>query len=171
MGKDGSIKVSTSFSPSADYEWLPRVGVQMRLSDSLEQVEFYGTAPPENYSDRNVGAAVGRYGSSVDDLFVPYIVPQENGNRTGTRWLTIGDGENGFKISADQHFEFSAHRYTVDDMEGAEHLHQLERKPYVLLNIDHKQAGLGSAACGPDTLFKYRVPSMPYTWSFTIQPL
>ena len=169
--KDGSIKVTTSLSPSPEYEWLPRVGVQMRLPDSFEQVEWFGRGPHENYSDRNVGAAVGRYRSSVDGLFVPYIVPQENGNRTETRWLTIGDGDHGFKVSGEQLFEFSAHRYAVDDMEGAEHLYQLKRKPYVLLNIDHMQAGLGSAACGPDTLFKYRVPSRPYTWSFTIEPL
>jgi beta-galactosidase/beta-glucuronidase len=171
VGKDSSIKVTASISPTPGYEWLPRVGVQMRLPDSLEQVEWFGRGPHENYSDRNVGAAVGRYKSSVDGLFVPYIVPQENGNRTGTRWLTIGDGENGLKISGEKLFEFSAHRYAVDNLEGATHLHQLERKPYVLLNIDHMQAGLGSAACGPDTLFKYRVPSRPYTWSFTIQPL
>lgn len=171
VGKDGSIKVTTSISPDPEYEWLPRVGVQMRLPDSLEQVEWFGRGPHENYSDRNVGAAVGRYNSSVDDLFVPYIVPQENGNRSDTRWMTIGDGENGFKIAGEQSFEFSAHRYTVEAMENAEHLHQLVRKPYVVLNIDHAQAGLGSAACGPDTLFRYRVPSVPYTWSFTIKPL
>ncbi|MCK5671619.1 glycoside hydrolase family 2, partial [Candidatus Bathyarchaeota archaeon] len=170
VGKDGSIKVTTSISPDPEYEWLPRVGVQMRLSGTLGQVEWFGRGTHENYSDRNVGAAVGRYKSSFDDLFVPYIVPQENGNRGDTRWMTIGDGENGLKISGEQSFEFSAHRYAINDMEGAEHLHQLERKPYVLLNIDHMQAGLGSAACGPDTLFKYRVPSVPYTWSFSIQP-
>lgn len=168
---DGSIKVTTSIAPAPEYEWLPRVGVQMRLPETLEQVEWFGRGPHENYSDRNVGAAVGRYRSSVDDLFVPYIVPQENGNRTETRWVTIGDGENGFKVSGDQHFEFSTHYYTVDNLEKAEHLYQLERKPYVLLNFDHKQAGLGSASCGPDTLFKYRVPSKSYSWSFTIQPL
>jgi beta-galactosidase len=168
---DGSIKVTASISPDPEYEWLPRVGVQMRLSDSLGQVEWFGKGPHENYSDRNVGAAVGRYNSSVDDLFVPYIVPQENGNRSDTRWMTIGDGENGFKVTGGQPFEFSAHHYTVDDMERAGHLHQLERKPYVVLNIDHLQAGLGSASCGPDTLFRYRVPSVPYTWSFTIKLL
>jgi hypothetical protein len=143
----------------------------MRLPETLEQVEWFGRGPHENYRDRNVGAAVGRYRLNVDGLFVPYIVPQENGNRTETRWMTIGDGKNGFKVSGDQHFEFSAHRYTVDDLEGAEHLHQLERKPYVLLNIDHVQAGLGSASCGPDTLYQYRVPSKPFRWCFTIQPL
>lgn len=171
VGKDGSIKVTTSLSPTPEYEWLPRVGVQMRLPETLEQVEWFGRGPHENYRDRNVGAAVGRYRLNVDGLFVPYIVPQENGNRTETRWMTIGDGKNGFKVSGDQRFEFSAHRYTVDDLERAKHLHQLERKPYVLLNIDHMQAGLGSASCGPDTLHRYRVPSKPYTWSFTIQPL
>ena len=163
--------MTTSVAPAPEYEWLPRVGVQMRLPETLEHVEWFGRGPHENYSDRNVGAAVGRYRSNIDGLFVPYIVPQENGNRTGTRWVTIGDGENGFKVSGDQCFEFSAHRYTVDDMERAEHLRHLERKQYVLLNIDHKQAGLGSASWGPDTLNRYRVPSEPYTWSFIILPL
>lgn len=168
---DGSVKVTASVETAPDYEWLPRVGVQMRLPEELDQVEWFGRGPHENYSDRNVGAAVGRYRASVDELFVPYIVPQENGNRTDTRWLEIGNGSRGLKVTGEGVFEFSAHRYDIDDLERAEHLHELERKPYVVLNIDHRQAGLGSASCGPDTLFKYRVPSGSYTWSFTIEPL
>lgn len=168
---DGSVRVTSSLSPSPYYTWLPRTGVHLRLPEKLDNVEWFGRGPHENYRDRLEGAMVGVYRSDVDGLFEPYIVPQENGNRAETRWVEITDGEHGFRITGDQLFEFSAHRYDVEDMEKAVHLYELEEKPYVNLYLDQMQAGLGGAGCGPDTLFKYRVKSEPHTWSFTITPI
>ena len=168
---DGSVRVTSSLSPAPEYTWLPRNGVNLKLPQSMKRVQWFGKGPYENYSDRNEGTMVGLYEKSVDGLFEPYIVPQENGNRSETRWLEVSDGTRGLKIIGDQLFEFSAHRYDIKDLEEADHLHQLDKKPYVNLYLDQMQAGLGSAGCGPDTLFKYRVKSEPYTWSFTIKPI
>ena len=168
---DGSVRVMSSLSPQEEYIWLPRNGVQLRLPEAMTEVHWFGKGPHENYRDRNEGAMTGLYESTVDDLFEPYIVPQENGSRSETRWIEITDGEKGFKITGDQLFEFSASRYDLSDLEEADHLYKLEKKPYVNLYLDQKQAGLGSASCGPGALFKYRVKSEPMTWGFTIQPI
>ncbi len=168
---DGSVRVTSSLSPAPEYMWLPRNGVHLRLPDSMDKVKWFGKGPHENYRDRNEGAMVGLYESTVDGLFEPYIVPQENGSRSETRWVEFTDGRKGFKVTGDNLFEFSAHRYDISDLEKAEHLHELKKKPYINLYLDQMQAGLGSASCGPDTLFKYRVRSEPHTWSFTIEPI
>jgi beta-galactosidase len=168
---DGSVEVKSSVSPAPEYTWLPRAGVHLQLPESMKRVQWFGKGPHENYRDRNEGAMVGLYEKSVDRLFEPYIVPQENGNRSETRWVEVSDGNRGIKVTGDRLFEFSAHRYDIKDLEEAEHLYQLEEKPYVNLYLDQMQAGLGSAGCGPDTLFKYRVKSEPHTWSFTIIPI
>jgi beta-galactosidase len=168
---DDSVHVTSSISPASEYTWLPRTGVHLRLPKSMKRVQWFGKGPYENYRDRNEGTMVGLYEKSVDGLFEPYIVPQENGNRSETRWLEVSDGQNGFLVTGEQHFEFSAHRYDIKDLEKAKHLHQLEKKPYVNLYLDQMQAGLGSAGCGPDTLFKYRIKSEPHTWSFTIKSI
>ena len=168
---DGSVEVKSSISPVPEYMWLPRTGVHLQLPESMNRVQWFGKGPFENYRDRNVGAMVGLYKKTVDTLFEPYIVPQENGNRSETRWVEISDGNRGIKVTGVRLFEFSAHRYNIKDLEEAEHLYQLKEKPYVNLYLDQMQAGLGSAGCGPDTLFKYRVKSQPHTWSFTIKPI
>ena len=168
---DGSVKNISSLSPVREYMWLPRIGVNLRLPQSMDKVKWFGKGPYENYRDRNIGSMVGVFESTVDDLFEPYIVPQENGNRSETRWVEITDGEKGFMVTGDEFFEFSANKYDIVDIENADHLFQLQKKPYINLYIDQIQAGLGSASCGPDTLYKYRVKSEPHSWSFTIHPI
>ena len=168
---DGSITVTSSIFPSPMYTWLPRTGVHLQLHNSMNRVQWFGKGPHENYRDRNEGAMVGLYEMTIDELFEPYIVPQENGNRSETRWVEVSGENMGIRITCDKLFEFSANRYDIGDLEKADHLYKLEKKPYVNLYLDQMQAGLGSAGCGPDTLFKYRVKSEPHIWSFDIKPI
>src|SRR5207237_4315022 len=88
---DGSVEVESSFTPGEQVPELPRFGMQLRLPGELRAVTWYGRGPHENYWDRNSGAAVGRYASAAEELFVPYIEPQESGNRTDVRWVTFTD--------------------------------------------------------------------------------
>ena len=52
---------------------------------------WYGRGPWEDYSDRLASAIVGRFESTVADEYVPYIVPQEHGHHSDTRWLTLDE--------------------------------------------------------------------------------
>ncbi|MBD3244057.1 MAG: DUF4981 domain-containing protein, partial [Chitinivibrionales bacterium] len=79
---DGTIVVENRISVDSRMPELPRVGVQLMLAPGSERLEWYGRGPHESYWDRKCGAAVGRYRSTVDEQFVPYILPQENGNHT-----------------------------------------------------------------------------------------
>ena len=88
--------------------FLPRIGLQLHLPEGYEQLTWYGRGPHETYVDRNEGAQVGVYRSTVDEQFVPYVVPQENGNKTDVRWVTLTNTDGmGIHASADRLLEVS----------------------------------------------------------------
>ncbi len=43
----------------------------------------------ENYCDRNNGTLVGEYQATAEQMYFPYVRPQENGHHTDTRWLML----------------------------------------------------------------------------------
>ncbi len=71
--------------------WLPRVGTQWVLGKSLDQVQWYGRGPQENYPDRKSGYKIGKYTSSVEDMIEPYLIPQDYGLRTDNTWVRMLD--------------------------------------------------------------------------------
>jgi beta-galactosidase len=138
---------------------LPKVGLACALVPGLERVRWYGRGPQECYSDRKTGAAVGLYEAGVDELQVPYVLPQENGNRTEVRWLELaapGAGK-GLRVESPGLFDFTASHHGPEQLWKAAHTCDLVREPAVHLSIDVAQRGLGTATCGPDTLERYRL--------------
>ncbi|CAM3999851.1 hypothetical protein PAAL109150_04390 [Paenibacillus alkaliterrae] len=82
----------------------------------MDLVKWYGRGPGESYSDSKEAGRFGVYKKSVDGLFTPYIYPQENGNRTDVRWVSITDGAGiGLLAAGAPTLEFSARRYTDSD--------------------------------------------------------
>ena len=145
---------------------LPRIGMTCTLAPGLEQVRWYGRGPQECYSDRKAGAAVGTYQADVDALQVPYVLPQENGNRTDVRWVEIlpergGAPAAGLRIDSPSTFDFSASHHGAEQLWKARHTCDLIRKPELFLTVDAAQRGVGTATCGPDTLERYRLRPGP----------
>jgi beta-galactosidase len=101
---------------------VPRIGVRFRIPASLNTVHYFGRGPEENYWDRKAGTLVGLYQSSVDDLYFPYVRPQENGHHCDTRWfsLTAGKGK-GLLVVADSLIEFNALRNAIEDFDDEEY--------------------------------------------------
>jgi beta-galactosidase len=156
---------------------LPKVGITAKVPACYGNISWFGAGPGENYSDRKAAAFLGSYQHTVAELEVPYAVPQENGNRTGIRAITLS-GENipsgkpkAFSIRPEYPegnlrrsvpVNFSVSRYTQENLMAA--LHTCDRvdispgeNGYYLLNIDIAQRGLGTATCGPDTREEYRI--------------
>ena len=168
----GDVVVANQIHVDASLPPLPRVGVRMLLPSGLEEFEWYGRGPHENYVDRNAGAAVGRYRSTVTEQYVPYIMPQENGNRTDVRWLTLtGSNGAGLLVTAGRPLEASASHFTADDLYKALHTNELVPRPETILNLDRMQCGLGGASCGPGTLPQYLVMPGDWEFSFRLHPL
>jgi len=169
-----SVKVLYDFKGKS----LPRLGLQMNLSPRFSNVTWYGRGPHENYCDRNVGAQIGIYKSTADKLYVPYIYPQANGNRSDVRYMTVvNDKGVGFSVqvpSLDKRqlalffpanedltdakggtFNFTALRYTDKILEKAGLTCDLTKSKNVILSIDLEHSGVGN--CPNRRLAKYDV--------------
>jgi beta-galactosidase/beta-glucuronidase len=167
----GDLLIENTVETGQTQAPLPRVGLTMRLPAGFEQFTWYGRGPHENYIDRNVGAPVGLYRSSVDDQYVPYIMPQENGNKTDVRWLTLtNEAGAGLLVVGQPHLEASVSHFTAADLYRAYHTNELTRRDEVILNLDYKQSGLGGASCGPGTLAQYLVQLGAFAFSIRLRP-
>ncbi|MFC5407461.1 beta-galactosidase subunit alpha [Cohnella soli] len=137
---------------------LPKIGLQLEIPGDTDIVRWYGRGPGENYSDSKQAGRIGVYDSDVDDMYTPYVYPQEYGNRTDVRWASITDGSGlGLLATGSPTLEFSARRYTDRDLEQAKHESDLVPREFVTLNLDYRQNGLGSNSCGPAQLPPYAV--------------
>ncbi|MCK4253175.1 MAG: DUF4981 domain-containing protein [Candidatus Heimdallarchaeota archaeon] len=169
---NGEITVDVSFTPKKE---LIRLGMQTLLHKDLKNFRWFGKGSHETYSDRKTGAAVGLYKAKVEDIIHEYPYPQENGNRSDVRWVSITDDSGkGVRITAvgKEYLNFSAWPYSQEELENAEHISDLEFKENMTLNIDHKQRGVGGDFPGvPSVHDKYKLKAdVEYSYSFSIQP-
>jgi len=168
----GDVLVDTSIDPFNQRPPLPRFGLEMRLNAGYDTMTWFGGGPHECYIDRKASSVVGRYSGSVDDQYVPYVVPQENGNKVDVRWLSLTDASGaGLLAVAEPTMEASAHHYTTENMTKARHLHELHWQPEVTLNLDYRQCGLGGGSCGPITRPEYQLPAEAMTFRVRLRGL
>jgi beta-galactosidase len=194
IGAGGVVHVQNHFSRAEGLPVVPRIGMNMELAREFDQVRWYGRGWHENYSDRKLSASVGRYSAQVSELYVPYMRPQENGNRSDIRWFMLAnDRGEGIVVRADDLLEFSAHHnrmadfippvkiaITSEDGEGARentervnvHVNDIKPRDLVAVNIDLGQMGVGGDdSWGKKTLQRYMLNERSYRYGFTIVPL
>ncbi|MFI6096227.1 glycoside hydrolase family 2 TIM barrel-domain containing protein [Lentzea sp. NPDC051213] len=153
-----------------DGEWpctLPRLGLRLALPGSVDTVEWFGKGPGEAYADSRQAARIGRFSSTVDELQTPYVFPQENGNRADARRLRLG----GIQVEGEPVFDFTARRWTTEDLDAARHTTDLRPSEHVHLNLDLAQHGLGTASCGPGVLPQHRLHPQKASFSLTFTVL
>jgi beta-galactosidase len=171
-----SILLEAVFDLAPELPELPRVGLHAKVPGSLSKVSWFGLGPGESYPDRRDGVYLGAWSRSPLEMETPYIVPQENGNRSGVRsfelWFEGSGGFKGFEAPAGKAHRIrfvpaapcniSVSRYDQENVLQALHTPDLVDRskgpePCYYLNIDIAQRGVGTATCGPDTLEEYRV--------------
>ncbi len=152
---------------------LPRFGMQMVVPGGFESVTWYGRGPHESYWDRKASARVGVYSGTVDEQFVDYSEPQENGNKTDVRWVSMTNEEGaGLLVVGKPLVAFSAHHYTTDDLENAKHSYEMPYRKNITLSIDMQQTGVGGDdSWGARTHDQYTVWPGPLSYSFRLRPL
>ncbi len=100
---------------------VPRIGVRFRLPADMQQVQYFGRGPEENYLDRQAGTIVGLYTTTAEKMYYPYVRPQENGHHTDTRWVTLtGKNGKGLLIRANERMGFNALRNSIEDFDSEE---------------------------------------------------
>lgn len=170
----GVVKVDYTLIPLDDLPNLPKVGMHLGIRREYDQIRWYGKGPVENYIDKNHGFMAGIYQQPIDQFMEPYVMPQENGNRTDVRWMELMDksGENGLKIIADSLLSMSAWPFTAENINAAEHTYELEDAGFITVNIDLVQMGVGGNDSWSDVaqpLQQYQLPAKPYRYSYYIR--
>ncbi|YCM45961.1 glycoside hydrolase family 2 TIM barrel-domain containing protein [Verrucomicrobiaceae bacterium 227] len=174
IGDGGTLDIKVSVSPKGTKGQIPRLGMQCTVPAEYNTVNWFGNGPHETYADRKAGAWVGQWSSSVDDLFFPYVEPQETGNLTDLRSISLTNREGqGFTANALGEHLLSGGTYPclMSDLEGRRHPVDIPKRDVVTLNIDHKQVGVGGTnSWGARPLPKYEIPAKgTYSWSFRLQ--
>lgn len=171
----GDILIDVEGTPSGRVDlapdMLPRIGVSMHLDKSMEHVRYFGMGPSENYADSKEAAQMGLYANTVDGLFTNYVIPQENGNHMGCKWVSMtNDRGMGLLASTEGDFNFSASWYEDKDLDDAKHTCDLVKRDYIVFNVDYKQNALGTNSCGQWQLDKYRAKFEDFKLSFRLTP-
>ena len=170
----GDVKVDYTVAPNAPIASMARLGLQFETPPQTNLVEWYGRGPQETYPDRKLGGAVGIYKEKVGVESLPYVMPQDYGNKTDVRWVTLRDKTGaGVAVMAvsDSVFQTSVHPCSTRVLEEAMHTLTLTQGPTNTLNIDFAVAGLGNGSCGPRTLPKYILPAQPATYTIRLRPV
>ena len=168
---NGCIRLDNRIEPFGELPILPKIGLVMTVGGTYEDFIWYGRGPHENYPDRKVGADVGLYRSTVGQQYVPYVRPQENGNKEDVRWVALMDKSGaGLLVVADNVLAVTALHYTAMDLAAAGHIHQLTPRKDVTLCLDYKQNGLGNSSCGPPVLEKYALRAERCSFSLSLRP-
>ena len=171
IGADGRMEIDHVILAEGRMPmWLPRVGLSLVLNKELNRINWYGRGPQENYPDRKTGYRIGIYKSSVEEMYEPYLLPQDYGLRTDNRWLRITDSDNsGIEFSMNELFNFNAYPYSTENLTKANYTYQLEKQDGVTLNLDYSTTGVG---CTARAVFdSYRTMPMRYERTITINPL
>ncbi len=167
---NGAVLLDQVVECFGDLPPLPRIGVSLVTPEGFEQFTWLGRGPEESYIDRKAGVPVGLYQGTVDEQYVPYIMPQENGNKTDVRWAALLNGKAGLLAVGEPLMEVSVGHYTVDNLSQARHTNELVRQPETYFNLDAIQCGLGGNSCGPRTLDKYLVWPGSYHFAVLFRP-
>jgi len=167
----GEININHSIIPDGDMSsWLPRAGVKMILDKSLGNVEWYGRGPQENYPDRKSGYKVGKYRSTVTEMYEPYLIPQDYGLRTDNRRVRITDNSGtGFEFRGNKLFNFNYYPFSTDNLTKAVYTYQLHPYGWNTLNIDYSTSGTGCTALS--VFPQYQVMPQRFDFELTIKPV
>lgn len=161
---------------------IPRIGLTVRLPRRYEAATWFGRGPGESYRDKKASARFGTYTSSIDTgLETPYEWPQENGNRTDTRWVRVhaASDETAYAASAkaqpslpqiearmDSPFNFSLSRYSIEELDRAKHPHELSAlENETEFTIDFAHHGIGTGSCGPGAFEGNRLEAGPFEFT------
>jgi beta-galactosidase len=170
---DGQVEVGMTYEPAGKKIKGPlRQGLIAKVAGDLDRVRWYGRGPQPTYCDRKL-ERIGLYRSTVDDLWVDYSKPQENGNREDTRWVSLTDAKGtGLLFVGSPEFNFTARYYDKAVMWKAKYSFEMERSGSILLNIDHAQCGVGGDnSWGATPYRKYQLPNKAFAYTFRMVPV
>jgi beta-galactosidase len=168
----GDLKTDHLIECDSCLPLLSRVGIMVVMPAGFETFTWLGRGPEESYIDRKAGVPVGLYRGSVDEQYVPYIMPQENGNKTDVRWACVQNDKGvGLLAAGSILLETGVSHFTANDLYHAYHTNELTRRENTYWTLDLQQCGLGGNSCGPMTLPQYLIEPGRFQFSIVFRPI
>ncbi|UCG87483.1 MAG: glycoside hydrolase family 2, partial [Gemmatimonadota bacterium] len=166
----GDILLHHTITPRGNQpDWLPKVGLQLVLRDEFDDLVWNGRGPFETYPDRRTGARIGVFEGTVEEQYVPYLVPQDYGNKSDVRWVSLANAEGvGLLAVGEELLNVSAQHFGTANLSRAWYPFQLTPQRGITLNLDHRMSGVGGTAVS--VLTAYRTYPQQYEYTVRIRP-
>lgn len=176
LAEHGLLQVDFQLQVKPGLPNIPKIGMQLGINRQYDSIQWFGRGPLENYLDRRTGFDAGVYSSNLENFMEPYVVPQENGNRTDIRWMHLSNPKTGkgLLVLADSLLSMSAWPYTDQVIQAARHTYKLTDAGYINLNIDLVQMGVGGNDSWSDVaapIDQYQIPAKPAAYRFYLMPV
>ncbi|MBR4910782.1 MAG: glycoside hydrolase family 2 [Clostridia bacterium] len=162
---DGRIDYSITAKIRKSAFWLPRFGYEFTVPAKNAAFEYFGNGPYESYMDMCHAGKTCLYQSTAAKEYVNYIRPQEHGNHTGVKMLTVGD-----MVFTGDALDIGVSQYGAQALNSAEHTDELIKDGKTHVRIDYKMSGVGSDSCGPKLPPQYRLDEKELSFNFTLTP-
>ncbi len=180
MVNSGAVKVTENFTATEGEKIsdMFRFGMLMQLPYGMDQSQYYGRGPIENYSDREDCMNIGIYKDDADNQYFPYIRPQESGTKGDIRWWKQTDAAGfGLMVKDCKPFYASAIHFDTDELDDGDekeqrHSFNLNKSKFTNLFLDGEHMGVGGEnSWGALPLEKYRVHYGDKSFSFVLVPV
>lgn len=155
---DGELKISAALEATEKLTFLPRFGIRLFVDKGFDTVSYYGFGPYESYIDKHRASYISNFEQKIEDMYEPYIRPQENSSHCGCTELTVKGEKTDIYITNKSGFSFNASCYTQEELASKRHNYELEKCDDNVICIDFYHSGVGTNSCGPELKEKYRVP-------------
>jgi len=133
------------------------------LGSSSDSINWFGRGPGPAYPDTGQAANWGWFEKSVLDLQERTVRPQESSRRSHVDWFTI---KNGFGVSTTDGMGMTIRPWSTKHVASTTHDHLLTTDGRLHIAIDLASTGIGTAACGPGVLPKYRLTAQTINKKF-----
>jgi beta-galactosidase len=180
--RGGKVQINANVQPQGPIPpTLPRVGLELNLLNEAQIVKWFGRGPGQSYRDSKTSAKVGLYQAPSNTMMTDYDVPQENGNRTSTRWVQVlnekGHGLEAKLLqsgaaqltAAERGFDFAVQKHSAQALTNAKHPYELPDSEDVILRLDAAHHGLGSGSCGPKTWGDHILHTQEFSFEVTLK--
>lgn len=147
-----NVREHLDVNENANHKPMPtRFGMQWVMPEEYGNVNYYGRGPIENYADRKASQHLGIYSAEVEDMYYPYVRPQESGNHCDVRyWQVVNVKGEGLEFKAHGPMECSSLNYLPADLddgrnkdEHQSHSGDLVPRPLTVTQVAQTQMGLG----------------------------
>ena len=137
------IEIDMQFIPNSELPEIPEVSLLFELPKDFENITYLGAGPDENYIDRKNAADIGLYNTTVSDMWVDYLKPQECGNRTGVRYATLVGDKKVFTVVAEPVMELNACHWLPKEIENIWHQKDMPEYNKTVVRCIARQQGIG----------------------------